>query len=130
MKIQINKMKRKGVLGDALIWFYKFFLLTIVALGLVFIVGKYHSIKIDKKPIETSYILISLEKCKDICINCDENLFIKVKTDEKVSRCGNEHLETLCELKKKNVEVKDLYCKETKMFFNNKEAYVLIGIIE
>ena len=120
----------KGILGDAILWLYKFFLLTLVALGLIFIVSHYHSLKIDKKPIEISYILSSLEKCHDICINCDEDLFVKIQYNARVLTCGNSYFETLCELKKKDVEVRDLYCKETKIMFNNTLANVLVGLRE
>ncbi len=119
-------MRNKGILAESLLWLYKFFLLTIVAIGLVFIVS-HSSVKVDKNSIYSSIILTSLEEYQDINrINCDNSFFIGIKNENLDLVCGNSDFKALCELK--DVELKHLYCKKTKIVFKNKVSDIVIGL--
>lgn len=111
-----------------IIWLYRFFLLGIVALGLVAIVGRSASVEIDKKPIKAAILLNLIYYCNNTdlnqCINFDNEIFINYKD----ITYGNENLKPLCEAKEKKVKLKeDIFCLKTKIY-RDENLEIFIGV--
>jgi len=122
------KMNQKAQ-ASALLWFFRFFLIALVGLGLIGVVAKYNGIEINRKPIEASVLIDLIIGCYDenlnSCINFDENIFVKYGKQV----YGNENLKVLCEVKEKGVKLKrDIYCKETKIFDKKTKSFIDVFI--
>ncbi|MEM1534998.1 MAG: hypothetical protein QW199_02115 [Candidatus Pacearchaeota archaeon] len=135
MKKKFSKEKeRKGkkaqLLGsEILLWFYRFWLIALVAIGTLIIVGKYQSITLDKNPFIASKLVAEVINCEGDdrldCLSIGPEDDIYVSYDGKAK--GNENYRLYCELIKQGREVThlDLYCKEYKIF--DKTLYLAVA---
>ncbi|MEM4318697.1 MAG: hypothetical protein QW244_01665 [Candidatus Pacearchaeota archaeon] len=127
------KEKKAQLLGsEYLLWIYRFFLISLVALGTVIIVAKYNSIELDKKPLIASQLLNAVLECKEEnklnCIFYNQIYDIYVSYDKK--EIGKKDLIILCEAKESGVEIPniDLFCKNYKIIVANKIKNLKIAI--
>lgn len=112
---------KKGQLGHALTWLYKFLIIVVVVGGVVFIVLNHYSRSYDIRDAEASILAKKLVECiapdgivkefsNETVKNCflidEKEHYLNVTLGEDSIATENELLITLCQAMKENVRIK------------------------
>ncbi|UCD21152.1 MAG: hypothetical protein JSW08_01235 [archaeon] len=124
-------MKKRGQLGESMLWLYRFIIIIIVVGGVIFVVVRYYSGQNDVRPVEASLIADKILSCLDgnpnvnlkesvigNCIKINKELFVNITFGDKNVETGNTNLGVICRSMEEGVRVENKpYCLEDNYIF-------------